>query len=291
MKVLLGSHVSLSGPGYYPDTVEEAHSYGSSSFMFYTGAPQNTKRLPLDVLKIKEGRELLKIYGIEEDTLVVHAPYIINLANPDEEKGSFAMQFLKEEVERTAAFGINRLVLHPGSAVGGDREEAINLVASRLGKILENDKSNVRIALETMAGKGREIGTTFEEIAEIINRCPMKERLGVTLDTCHISDAGYDVSDIEGILGEFDRAIGLDRLLVIHLNDSKNPMGSHKDRHENLGCGFLGYDTLRKYVLHPALENVPKILETPYYKEKAPYGAEIEMLLTGSFNPEFREYL
>lgn len=289
-EILLGSHVSMNGPKYYLGSVEEALSYGANTFMFYTGAPQNSYRKSLDELKIEEGRELIKKHGLDETKLIVHAPYIINPANKNRvDLYENSKQFIISELRRTYAFGAKILVLHPGAHVGFGPEEAIESLAAALDYIFDNDGTDVKIAIETMAGKGTEIGITFEQISNIISLCKHKERLGVCLDTCHINDAGYDVHDVDNILKTFNEIIGLDRLLVLHLNDSKNIMGAHKDRHENIGYGEIGFETLHKYVHHPLLVDVPKILETPYINEKPPYKEEISMLLSGNYIPNWRE--
>ena len=261
-RIWLGSHVGMAAPDYYLGTVKEAISYGSTTFMFYTGAPQNSARTPISSLKIKEGRELLKNLGFDEAKLVVHAPYIINLANTIKpESFEFSTQFLVKELFRTASFGIRLLVLHPGSAVGGDEKEGLNQVVKGLDLALEEDKSDVIVCLETMAGKGSEIGTCFEDVKKILDNCKYPERLGVCLDTCHVHDAGYDVNQVDDLLAEFDKIIGLKHLLVVHVNDSKNIRGAHKDRHENLGYGEIGFDALCKLANHPLLRDIPKILE------------------------------
>ncbi len=275
---LLGSHVPLAGPDYFLGSVKEALSWGETAFMVYTGAPQNTRRIPLDRLKISEGLRLWKASGRDPSAIVVHAPYVINLASGDPEKAAFGVRFLIEEGKRTAALGSPFLVLHPGNAMGLERWEAIDLLAARLGKVLSAVPESVAIVLETMAGKGTELGRTLEEIGEIITACGGSPRLGVTIDTCHLNDAGYDMSDISGFLDLFDETIGLDRLKVVHLNDSKNPRGSRKDRHENLGKGTLGLANLAKIAREGRLKGVPKILETPYVDGKAPYKDEIALL-------------
>jgi len=288
--VYLGSHVSMNAPDFYLGSVKEALSYGANAFMFYTGAPQNTIRKPLKELKIEEGRKLLLEAGIDESKLVVHAPYIVNPANfANEELYEMSINILINELKRTAAFGASILVLHPGAHVGQGSENGIKALAFALDKIFEVDGTNVRIALETMAGKGSEIGINFKEIREIIDSCHHPDRLGVCLDTCHINDAGYDVKDVDGVLKEFDQIIGLERLLVLHINDSKNPISAHKDRHENLGYGYIGFETISKYVHHPLLKDIPKILETPYVNEKPPYAFEIKMLKEDKFIPNWRE--
>lgn len=289
-KLLLGSHVSMNSPDFYEGSVKEALSYGSNVFMFYTGAPQNTYRKPLSELKIQEGRKLIKEAGIDESKIIVHAPYIINGANKSrEDLFDLSIKVIGSELERTAGFGCKILVLHPGAHVSQGYDVAIDNLAECLDIVLSKDNSDVKIALETMAGKGTEIGITFEQIKAIIDKCKYKDRLGVCLDTCHISDAGYDVHDVDGVLKEFDRVIGLDRLLVVHLNDSKNVRGAHKDRHENMGYGYIGYKTMYKYAHHPLLNGIPKVLETPYINEKPPYKQEIEMLKSGKYIEGWRE--
>ena len=289
-EILLGSHVSMNGPDYYLGSVQEALSYGANVFMFYTGAPQNSYRKPLSELKIEEGRKLIKENGIDENKIVVHAPYIINGCN---KKNPDIFQLTKDiiasEIKRTAGFGCHMLVLHPGAHVGVGADEAIDNLVEVLDDVLSKDNTDVKIALETMAGKGTEIGITFEQIRTIIDKCHYSERLGVCLDTCHISDAGYDIHDVDGVLKEFDQIIGLDRLLVVHLNDSKNPRGAHKDRHENVGYGHIGFETMNKFAHHPLLNGIPKILETPYFNEKPPYKQEIKMLRDGQFVEGWRE--
>ena len=280
----------MNSPEFYVGTVKEAISYGANAFMFYTGAPQNSFRKPINELKIEEGRKLLREHGFDESKIVVHAPYIINPANiGNPELYDMSIRFIKRELERAEAFNAKTLVLHPGAHVGQGKEVAIKAVANALDVIFLNENTHVKIALETMAGKGTEIGSSFEEIKQIIDLCKFKDRVGVCLDTCHISDAGYDINDVDGILDEFDRVIGLDKLLVIHINDSKNPKEAHKDRHENLGYGYVGFDAINKFVHHPKLKEVPKILETPYINGVAPYKKEIEMLRNNHFEDGWKE--
>lgn len=284
-EIYLGSHCSLTAPDYYLGTVKEALSYGSNTFMFYTGAPQNSYRKPLEDLKISEGRALIREAGIREDKIVVHAPYIINGANSlRSDIKDLAKKLILQEVQRTYAFGAKILVLHPGSHVNAGPESGIKSLIECLNFVFENDNSDVMIALETMAGKGSEIGRTFEEITAIIKGCKYSERLGVCLDTCHVSDAGYDVRNFDEVLNEFDRIIGLKKILAVHVNDSKNPIGAHKDRHENIGYGYLGFETLYHVVHNERLNGIPMILETPYVNEKPPYKIEISMLRDGRFN-------
>ena len=288
--LLIGSHVGMNGPDYYLGSVQEAISYNASTFMFYTGAPQNSYRKPLNELKIEEGRALLAKYGFDESKIIVHAPYIINPANPSRpDLLDLSKKLIISELQRTAAFGAKTLVLHPGNHLGAGPEVAIEVLAKTLDEILAIDGTDVKIAIETMAGKGSEIGITFEEVRQIIDKTEHKDRLGVCLDTCHVSDAGYDVSDADGLLNEFDRIIGLDHLLVVHLNDSKNVRGAHKDRHENIGYGEIGFETLCRIANHPRLKDIPKILETPYINEKAPYFDEIKMLRDESFVDNWKD--
>lgn len=288
----IGSHVGMNAPDFYLGSVKEALSYGANTFMFYTGAPQNNFRKPLDQLKIDEGRKLLKESGIDESKIIVHAPYIINAANITKlDLYEMSINTIINELRRTAAFGAGVIVLHPGSHVGLGVETGIKALCKALDAVFSMDGTKVKIALETMAGKGHEIGVNFKEIKMIIDGCEHQDRLGVCLDTCHINDAGYDVADFDHVLDEFDKIIGLDRLLCVHVNDTKNPMNAHKDRHENIGYGYLGFDTLYKVVHHPKLNGIPKILETPYFNEKAPYKQEIEMLRSGKYVDNWRDNL
>lgn len=289
---LIGCHVGLSAPEYFLGSAKEALSYGATTFMFYTGAPQNTKRKPIEDLKIPDGTAFLKQHGLRNEDLVVHAPYIINLANKDNtDTYELGKSFLLEELRRTAAFGCKLLVLHPGSHVGHDEAHGLNSLVEALTEVIENDESGVTICLETMAGKGSEVGVNFEFFNAFFDTFPYTERMGICLDTCHIHDAGYDVSKPASILDEFDRVIGLDKLRVVHLNDSKNLRGAHKDRHDNLGYGQIGFKTLNAFAHEPRLDNLPIILETPWYEEKAPYAKEISMLRNEAFIDGWREDL
>ncbi|MCQ9299830.1 deoxyribonuclease IV [Staphylococcus hyicus] len=293
--MLIGSHVSMSGKKMLLASAEEAHKYGASSFMIYTGAPQNTRRKAIEELNIEAGQKAMKDFGLSN--IVVHAPYIINIANTSKpEVFELGVNFLQNEIERTEAIGAKDIVLHPGSHVGAGAEVGIKRIIEGLNEVL-NNKNDVRIALETMAGKGSEVGRSFEEIAQIIDGVTHNERLSVCLDTCHIHDAGYDVvNDFDGVLNEFDKIIGVDRIKVVHVNDSKNPRAAHKDRHENIGFGHIGFDALNYVVHHKQFENVPKILETPYVGEdkknkKPPYKFEIEALKQSKFDPEMKNII
>lgn len=282
--ILIGSHVSMSGPEYYVGSVKEALSYESNTFMFYTGAPQNTIRLPLEKLRIPEGIALLKANGLDENKIIVHAPYIINIANQlNVDNYELGKRNLLNELKRTAAFGSKTLVLHPGSHVGTGIENGIDSIVKALDEVLSKDGTDVKIALETMAGKGSEMGTSFEQLNEIISKCKYHDRIGICLDTCHISDNNYDIHDFDKILDNVENTVGLDKLLVIHVNDSKNPIGSHKDRHENLGYGEIGFEPLNAIVHNTRVKGVPKILETPYVDGNPPYKIEIEMLRQSKF--------
>lgn len=283
-EILIGSHVSMSAPNYYLGSAEEAISYGANTLMFYTGAPQNAFRSPLEKLKIEEGRALLREHNFDESKIVVHAPYIINIANQlNEGNYNMARSVLLNEVKRTAGFGCKTLVLHPGSHVNTGVENGVDSIIKALDWVLDQDGTDVKIALETMAGKGSEMGTSFEQMKEIIFGTKHADRLGICLDTCHISDNNYDIKEFDKILDNIENTIGLDKLLVIHVNDSKNEIGAHKDRHENLGYGFIGFDALNAVVHNPRIEGVPKILETPYVGDKPPYKEEIEMLRNEKF--------
>ena len=281
--MIIGSHVSFKKDTQLVGSVNEALSYGSNTFMFYTGAPQNTNRQSIDDNLTKDALKIMNENNIDINNVIVHAPYIINLASSND----FAIDFLKQELKRVEQLGMNKLVLHPGSSVKLSKEEGIKNIINNLNKV---GKSNVLILLETMAGKGTELGKTFEEIKEIIDG--VNYPLGVCLDTCHINDAGYDLNNFDEILKLFDKIIGLEYLKCIHLNDSKNIINAHKDRHENIGYGTIGFDNLIKIIYHEKLKDIPKILETPYIsiddnsKERMypPYKFEIEMILNKKFN-------
>lgn len=289
----IGSHVSMSGKKMLLGSSEEAASYGANTFMIYTGAPQNTRRKPIEELNIEAGKEHMIQNGMSD--IVVHAPYIINIANTTKPATfELGVSFLRSELDRTTEIGAKQIVLHPGAHVGAGVDKGINKIIEGLNEVLSANE-NVQIALETMAGKGTEIGRNFEEIAQIIDGVTHNENLSVCLDTCHIHDAGYPiVDDFDGVLNEFDKIIGVDRIKVVHINDSKNERGAHKDRHENIGFGHIGFDTLHDIVHHPQFKDLPKILETPFVGEdkknrKPPYKYEIEMLKNGEFDAELLE--
>ena len=291
----IGSHVGMSGPDYFLGSVKEALSYNANTFMFYTGAPQNTIRTPLDKLKIQEALQLAKENNINFENVVVHAPYLINLGNLNKEKSEFSYNILVNEINRTSAMGCRYLVLHPGASMDYDRNESLLQISSLIDKALSTNPY-VTILIESMAGKGSEVGKTFEEVSYIINNITLKNQIGVCLDTCHINDGGYDLKDLDNLLNEFDRIIGLSYLKVCHINDSKNEIGAHKDRHENFGYGKIGFDTLINFIYHPLLKDKIFILETPYIKidEKSkisfpPYKFEIKSIIDKKFNENLKE--
>ncbi len=288
----IGSHVSMSGKKMLLGASEEAVSYGANTLMVYTGAPQNTRRKSIEDLNIEAGLLHMKENGIEE--FIVHAPYIINIANTvNPATFELGVNFLRSEIERTAAIGSKQIVLHPGAHVGEGAEKGIQKIIEGLNEVLTEDQE-VQIALETMAGKGSECGRTFEELAKIIDGVHHNDKLSICMDTCHIHDAGYDiVNDFDGVLETFDKTIGIDRIKVLHINDSKNECGAKKDRHENIGFGYIGFDALSYIIHHPQLTHIPKILETPFIGEdkknkKAPYKYEIEMIKNKVFDEQLR---
>ncbi len=256
--------------------------------MFYTGAPQNTSRYDIDDELTLSALQLMKENSISLDKIIVHAPYIVNLSNNNDlDKYQFSINFLKQELSRCEKLGITKIVLHPGSHVGLGKDVGITNTVFALNEVLSN--TSVKILIETMAGKGSEIGSTFEEVAQIIEGVKFKAKIGVCLDTCHIHDAGYDLNDFDKVLDEFDSVIGLSYLECIHVNDSKNVISSHKDRHENIGYGNIGFSNLLKIIYHEKLENIPKILETPYIDGiKAPYKEEIAMIREKEFNKKIK---
>ena len=261
----IGSHVGMSGKDMLLGSAKEAVSYGADTFMFYTGAPQNTRRKEISELNTEPAWDYMKEHGIEE--IIVHAPYIINLANTVKpETYELAERFLALELERTAACRSQVLILHPGSHVGAGVD----------------------------AGIARR---SFEELARIYDGVTCSDKLRVCFDTCHTSDSGYDIiHDFDGVIEKFDRLIGKDQIAVFHINDSKNPAGASKDRHANIGFGQIGFEALNYIVHHPDFQDVPKILETPYVpsptqakKSFAPYKYEIEMLRQKTFDPDLLE--
>ena len=288
-ELIIGSHVGFTSKKQLLGSVEEALSYNANTFMFYTGAPQNTTRSPINDELTYKAYELMKENNMNLENVIIHAPYIVNLGNVD--KFEFSVEFLKQEVYRASQLGIKNVVLHPGASVKYTKEESIQSIIDGLNLILDNNL-DVTICLETMAGKGTEIGSTLEDIKTIINGVKFKNKIGVCLDSCHLSDSGVDISKFDEYLDLFDKEIGLSYIKCIHINDSKNKEGSHKDRHENFGFGELGFNNLINIIYNERLKDIPKILETPYVsiddesKEKIypPYKYEIEMIRNKTFD-------
>ena len=283
----IGSHVSFKKDTQLLGSLEESLSYGSNTFMFYTGAPQNTNRAEINKEITEKAKALMKENNIDINDVVIHAPYIINLANGEESKYNFSINFLKQECKRCEELGINKLILHPGSHVGQGKETGLNNIINALNEILPTTKTT--ILLETMAGKGTELGTTVEELNQIITNVKEKDKIGICLDTCHLSDSGYNVSEFDKVLEEFEKYNLLKKIKCIHVNDSKNIQGSHKDRHENIGYGEIGFNSLINIIYNKKLENIPKILETPYIEGFPPYKYEIEMIRNKKFDKNLKE--
>ena len=287
--LIIGSHVSFKKDTQLVGSVKEALSYDANTFMFYTGAPQNTNRAALNSDLTLEAKSLMNENNIDINNVIVHAPYIINLANGDESKYKFSINFLKQECKRCEELGVSKLVLHPGSHVGQGVEVGLKNIINALNEILPTTK--ITILLETMAGKGTELGSTIEQLSTIINGINNKDKskIGICLDTCHLSDSGLSISSFDEILDCFDKYNLFDKIGCIHVNDSKNPVSSHKDRHENIGYGTIGFSSLLSVIYNKRLENIPKILETPYIEGKPPYKYEIEMIRNKSFDEKLFE--
>ena len=286
MDLIIGSHVSFRKDTQLLGSVEETLGYNANSFMFYTGAPQNTNRYPINEELTSKALKLMDENNIDIKNVVVHAPYIINLANS--KNFDFNVRFLKEEIERVESLGVNKLVLHPGSHVGLGVEIGIQNIINSLNIVL-TENTKVTICLETMAGKGSEVGKSFEEIKMIIDGVKLKDKIGVCMDTCHLNDAGYNLSNFDNVLDEFYKLVGINYLKVIHINDSKNALGAHKDRHDNIGIGNIGFENLINIIYHEKLKGIPKILETPYVDQNPPYKEEIEMIRNKKFNKNLIE--
>jgi deoxyribonuclease-4 len=297
MKLIIGSHVSFIKDNQLLGSVIEALKYNANTFMFYTGAPQNTKRDHLNNNLTIKAYDLMKENDVDIRNVVVHAPYIINLASPiTSDHHNFAVSFLKQEIQRCEDLGINKIIIHPGSHVGQGIEIGLQNIITSLNEVIDKDQS-VYICLETMAGKGSECGSTFEELKTIIDGVKYNDKLLICLDTCHLNDAGYDISKFDEILSNFDKIIGIKKVGCIHINDSKNERGSKKDRHANIGLGTIGFDNLLKVIYHPLLNNIPKILETPYVsvddkdKSYSPYKEEINMIRNKKFDDKLLEHI
>lgn len=282
---LIGSHVSMSGPKFFKGSIEETLKNSATTLMFYTGSPQSMGRTPTEKCRIDEAFSLINESNIVPSKIVCHAPYLINLGNAiGSEKQEFAKNLFRSEIERCHAFKCNLLVLHPGAHLGQGVEQGIINITTAINEVLSDIDYDITICLETMAGKGSEVGSRLEEIKKMIDLIDKKDKIGVCIDTCHLNDAGYDIKDSDAFLNLFDQIVGLEYLKVCHLNDSLNPMNSHKDRHANLGLGTIGFEALRSFAFNNKIKDVPKILETPYYNNKSPYKLEIKMLINDSFD-------
>ena len=288
--MIIGSHVNF-GSKQLLGSAEMAVSFGANTFMFYTGAPQNTVRKDIDETLTKEAKEYMEHHGIDINNVICHAPYIINLANKEKEDSwNFSISFLKNEINRITQMGINYIVVHPGNALKLDRMEALHNIAEAINNII-TPETKPMILLETMAGKGSECGINMYELKEILDNIDLKDKVGICLDTCHLNDSGIDISKFDEYLKEFDNYIGLEKVKCVHVNDSKNVMGSHKDRHANLGYGTIGFDNLINVIYNSKLKDVPKILETPWIGEYPPYKLEIDMIKNKKFNPNLEQEL
>ena len=279
MELIIGSHVSFTKDTQLVGSLNEALSYKANTFMFYTGATKNTNRCSIDKELTNFALKKMMDNNIDINNIVIHAPYIINLANID--NLSFNVRFLQDEINRAIDLKVNKIVLHPGSHVGKGYEVGINNIITSLNQV---DFKSVTILLETMAGKGSECGININQLKEIIDNINDKDHIGVCLDTCHLNDSGIDINNFDEYLDEFDKIIGISKIGCIHINDSKNPINSHKDRHENIGFGTIGFDALINVIYNERLNNIPKILETPYIDKKPPYKEEIEMIRKKEFN-------
>ncbi len=288
MNLIIGSHVSFNNKKQLLGSVEEAISYNANTFMIYTGGAQSTMRSAINDELTYEGYKLMLENNINAKNVIVHAPYIVNLANrSDKNKYDFYIDFFIKELDRCKTLGLDKIVLHPGSATTCTKEEAIENIAHGINLVYKST-TDTMILLEFMAGKGTEVGTSIDELKEIIDKIEDKNRIGVCLDSCHMNDAGIDISKIDEFLDEFDSKIGIDKIKCFHINDSMNPIGSHKDRHANIGYGTIGFNNLLNVVYNKRLEGIPFILETPYINRNqsdayAPYKMEIESIRKKEF--------
>ena len=285
--MIIGSHVNFNNG--LLGCVKQAISYGANTFMFYTGAPQNTIRKELDLNNANLAMKLMEKENIDINNVICHAPYIVNLANKQIlSKWEFSINFLKNEINRCEQLGIKYMVVHPGSCLKNDRNECLKNISDALNYIINYD-TKVTILIETMAGKGTECGINTLEIKTILDNIIFKDKIGVCIDTCHLNDSGIDLKYFDDYLNEFDKLIGINKIKCIHVNDSKNVSGSKKDRHENIGFGTIGFDNLINIIYHDKLKNVPKILETPYIDEYPPYKFEIKEIYEKKYNPSLKE--
>ncbi len=281
--MIIGSHVSF-GKDQLLGSAKMAASYGANTFMFYTGAPQNTIRADINADLIDKAKDFMQENNIDINNVICHAPYIINLANKEKvESWNFSITFLKNEISRITKMGINYIVVHPGNALKLDKMEALANISEAINYIIDENTLPM-ILIETMAGKGSECGINLYELKEIYNNINLKDKVGFCLDTCHLNDSGVDIAKFDDYLIEFDNEIGIDKIKCIHINDSKNIIGAHKDRHANIGYGTIGFDNLINVIYNPKLKDVPKILETPYINDYPPYKFEIDMIVSKKFN-------
>ena len=289
MSLIIGSHVSFNNKEQLLGSVKEALSYNANTFMIYTGSTQSTSRSELRDECTYEAYKLMLENNIDSNNIIVHAPYIINLANrKDEDKYIFYCDFLANELDRCKKLGLNKIVLHPGSATTCTKEDAIKNIIDGINYVY-NKTTDTMILLEFMSGKGTEVGTSIDELKRIIEGINDKDRIGVCLDTCHLNDAGYNVKDLDNLIDQIKNTISIEKVLAIHINDSKNPIGAHKDRHENLGYGYVGFDAINAIVHSEVFKDIPKILETPYIGDKPPYQKEIEMLKNSTLIPNWKD--
>lgn len=295
MSLIIGSHVSFNNKEQLLGSVKEAISYNANTFMIYTGSTQSTSRSEIKDEFTYEAYKLMLENNIDSNNVIVHAPYIINLANrKDEDKYIFYCDFLANELDRCKKLGLNKIVLHPGSATTCTKEDAIKNIIDGINYVY-NKTTDTMILLEFMAGKGTEVGTSIDELKRIIEGINDKDRIGVCLDTCHMNDSGVDISKFDEFLDEFDNKIGISKIKCVHVNDSLNDLGSHKDRHANIGYGTIGFDNIINVVYCDKLNNIPFILETPYVNRNtndsyAPYKYEIENIRNRKFI-DFKENL
>ena len=282
--MIIGSHVNF-GQNQLLGAAEQAVKYGANTFMFYTGAPQNTFRSKIDEKLLVKAKEYMQENGIDINNVICHAPYIINLANKErKDSWIFSISFLRQEISRIEQMGIKYIVVHPGNYLHLLKEDAIKNISEAINQVMEG-YNNSMFLIETMAGKGTECGSTTKEVKQILDGVKEKQKVGVCIDTCHLNDSGINIADFDEYLKDFDKQIGIDKIKCIHVNDSKNPIGARKDRHENIGLGTIGFDNLINVCYNELLKDVPKILETPWIGEYPPYKQEIEMIRTKTFNP------
>ncbi len=291
-ELLIGSHIGFCAPDYFLDSVRKAISFGANALMIYSGSPQHSFRVPLERTKKQEGLELMKEARLPQKGLVVHGTYLVNLAKiGDPEKLAFSREYALEEIRRAAYLGASSIVFHPGSHKGGDEREGFETFVESVRYLLDRMPKEINLCIETMAGRKNELGADFSFFDELFARFRDEPRLGVCVDTCHLNDSGFDLSDPDAAVRQLLDAFGKDRIKVVHLNDSANPLASHKDRHANLGYGTIGFDALRAFACNPAWEGIPIILETPFVDGIPPYKKEISMLRSGVYEENWRENL